>query len=87
MPGFDRTGPLGRGAGTGRGLGPCRVNASGTGFVRTGGCAGFCRGKGAGRGFGPGPANQMMRADSLFADQDNLAGRGWFRRRNQIWAK
>ena len=39
MPGFDRTGPMGYGPMTGRGLGPC-----GRGFRR-----------GAGRGFGRGP--------------------------------
>ena len=38
MPGQDRTGPLGQGALTGRGLGPC-----GRGF-------GFRRGRGFGRG-------------------------------------
>lgn len=42
MPGFDRTGPIGRGAMTGRGLGPC-----GGGFARG---RGF--GRGSGRGFG-----------------------------------
>jgi hypothetical protein len=26
MPGFDATGPLGQGSGTGRGLGPCKEN-------------------------------------------------------------
>jgi hypothetical protein len=40
MPGMDRTGPLGQGPLTGRGLGPC-----GAGFRR-----GF--GRGMGRGFG-----------------------------------
>jgi len=46
MPGFDRTGPRGRGPLTGRGLGPC-----GQGFGRGLG-AGF--GRGMGRGFGRG---------------------------------
>lgn len=40
MPGFDRTGPLGYGPMTGRGMGPC-----GAGY-----------GRGAGRGFGRGMA-------------------------------
>lgn len=47
MPGRDGTGPMGRGAMTGRGFGICTdVNASeyGTGF-------GFGRGLGLGRGF------------------------------------
>lgn len=38
MPGFDRTGPLGQGTMTGRGLGPCgggfRGRAYGSGFGR-----------------------------------------------------
>lgn len=42
MPGFDRTGPIGRGPQTGRGLGPC-----GMGYGR----AGFGRGFGRGMGF------------------------------------
>jgi hypothetical protein len=42
MPGMDRTGPLGQGPLTGRGLGPC---GAGAGFRR-----GF--GRGMGRGFG-----------------------------------
>ena len=44
MPGMDRTGPLGQGPLTGRGLGPC---GAGAGFRR-----GF--GRGMGRGFGRG---------------------------------
>jgi hypothetical protein len=42
MPGFNRTGPMGQGPGTGRGLGPC-----GAGTRRGGGQFG-------GRGFGRG---------------------------------
>ncbi len=67
MPGFDGTGPLGQGPGTGRGLGPC-INAGAPGpyweanrrwfgwgrgwFGR--GRGWFCRrfGFGRGRGFG-----------------------------------
>lgn len=59
MPGFDRSGPLGRGAMTGRGMGPC---ASGSerpvrGYSPGGGRSfgrGFrCFGGGFRRGFGP----------------------------------
>ena len=52
MPGFDGTGPQGRGPMTGRGLGPC---GSGRAFRRGFG-RGFGRGfrRGVGRGFGRG---------------------------------
>lgn len=44
MPGFDQTGPVGYGPGTGRGMGPCgRGMAYGRGF-----------GQGSGRRFGRG---------------------------------
>ena len=46
MPGFDRTGPMGYGPRTGRGLGPC-----GMGFRRGAGM-GFGRGMGF-RAYGP----------------------------------
>ena len=49
MPGNDRTGPLGRGPMTGRGMGPCgwgTARGTGTGLGR-----GF--GRGMGRGVGP----------------------------------
>ena len=57
MPGLNRTGPLGAGPRTGRGLGLCnprsggyeRVLAWGFGRGRR-----FSRGRGFGRGFGPG---------------------------------
>jgi len=45
MPGFDKTGPLGQGAITGRGLGPCG------GGMRRGCGRGFGRGMGFRRGF------------------------------------
>ena len=48
MPGFDRTGPLGQGPGTGRGMGYCNL-ARPAGFGRPMGM-GFRRGFGAGRG-------------------------------------
>ena len=48
MPGFDRTGPIGDGPFTGRGLGPCgRGMGFGRGFGR-----GMAFGQGFGRGFG-----------------------------------
>ena len=86
MPGFDRTGPLGQGAGSGRGLGLCRGNAA-AGFGRRRDGAGFQRGRCAGRGFGPGPANRMMSEENLIDEGNNFARGGWFRRRNRIWAK
>ncbi len=64
MPGFDGTGPLGMGPGTGRGLGPCGAGVRGwfgprwfPGFGRRwfGRGRGFGRGwfgRGRGRGFG-----------------------------------
>jgi hypothetical protein len=62
MPGFDRTGPMGTGPGTGRGLGPCGAGRRrgagqfwGRGFGR--GAWGSGRGyfgRGARWGFGPG---------------------------------
>ena len=47
MPGFNRTGPLGNGPMTGRGLGPC-----GRG-LRSGAGRGFGRGMGRQSGYGP----------------------------------
>ncbi len=53
MPGFDRTGPLGRGAMTGRRLGYCAGVSDETRTFRGRGFgAGFGRGHGFGRGFG-----------------------------------
>ena len=52
MPGFDRTGPEGRGPRTGRGFGPCGRGigyGAGAGFGRR---AGFGRGRGMGFGRG-----------------------------------
>ena len=57
MPGQDRTGPLGQGARTGRGLGPCGNNAFVGGRNRGFFGRGFGRGGGFGRGFGRGIAN------------------------------
>ena len=57
MPGLNRTGPLGEGPRTGRGLGLCnpRSGASATRFAWGAGRGlGFGRGRGFGRGFGPG---------------------------------
>jgi len=54
MPGFDRTGPLGQGSMTGRGMGSCGESSRGTGrgFIRGAG-RGFGRGMGFRRGFIP----------------------------------
>jgi hypothetical protein len=51
MPGFNGTGPAGRGPGTGGGFGPCRTNYFQPGRARGGGYYG--RGAGWGAGFGP----------------------------------
>jgi len=67
MPGFDRTGPEGKGSRTGRGLGKCKdpenltgqegdINEDSRGRGRGFGFFGFGRasGRGPGRGFGRG---------------------------------
>ncbi len=55
MPGFDRTGPLGRGAMTGRRMGYCANVSEEAGVFRGRGFgAGYGRGRGFGRGFGYG---------------------------------
>ncbi|MBN1336699.1 MAG: DUF5320 domain-containing protein [Deltaproteobacteria bacterium] len=55
MPGFDRTGPLGRGPMTGRGLGPC---GGGARYGRGGGWGGGRGGRGWARaGWGPLPVD------------------------------
>ncbi len=51
MPGFDRTGPMGGGPGTGRGFGLCRGARFYPGGFRGGG---FGRGPARGRDWGPG---------------------------------
>jgi hypothetical protein len=55
MPGFNRTGPLGEGPRTGRGLGKCgkAENSQGSaGGRRSKGKQGTCKGRVGGRGFG-----------------------------------
>jgi len=59
MPNFDRTGPQGRGAMTGRQLGHCNEGANGNYFGRGRGNGG--RGYGFGNGFG-------RHQNNLFAD-------------------
>jgi hypothetical protein len=57
MPGLNRTGPLGEGPRTGRGLGLCNPRSGdlATRFAWGAGRGhGFGRGRGFGRGFGPG---------------------------------
>ncbi len=50
MPGYNGTGPWGRGAETGRGFGPCRGYRPLFGWFRGGGFYGRGAGRGAGRG-------------------------------------
>lgn len=63
MPGFDRTGPLGQGPLTGRGLGPC-----GRGFAR--GC-GF--GAGLGMGFRRLAPSTYAQPQLQYTKKDELA--------------
>ena len=66
MPGRNRTGPLGQGAMTGRGLGDCRGTAAydeAPAFGRgrgMGGGGGMGRGRGMGRGLGRGFGAQAV---------------------------
>lgn len=65
MPGFDQTGPSGRGAGTGRGMGPCGTGmAPGRGF-RTGAGRRFGRGRGYCRNSFPDPEPLGTEAQKL----------------------
>lgn len=61
MPAFDRTGPLGQGPRTGRGMGPC---GGGSAFGRG---QGFGRGLGRGRGRGLGYGYSQPNADETKA--------------------
>ncbi len=92
MPGFDRTGPLGQGAGTGRGWGPCTGNnAQGKPGCRRKGGLGLQRGRHSLGVFGQGEGNQMMNRfgtrEDLIPEEDNFGISGGFRRRNRIWTK
>ncbi len=92
MPGFDRTGPLGQGAGSGRGLGPCTGNhAQGKPGCRRKGGSGLQRGMRSRIGLGQGQGNQMMNRfgtrEELIPENDNFGKSGGIRRRNRIWAK
>ena len=77
MPGRNRTGPLGQGALSGRGLGGCRGTAAydqAPGFGRGrgmggGGGMGRGRGMGMGRGFGRGLGAQLI--DETESDREN----------------
>lgn len=66
MPGFDQTGPVGFGPGTGRGMGPCGRGMA----MRRGGRGGYTRGAGMGfgRGFGRGYCWSMPAEEPLTAD-------------------
>ena len=53
MPGKDRSGPLGQGPKTGKGLGKCgqpKGSGKGAGCNQNGGKQGSCKGGGKGRG-------------------------------------
>jgi hypothetical protein len=52
MPKMDGTGPVGKGSGTGRGMGRCRKNLSNEDVARPGGGSGKRRQSGGGRGQG-----------------------------------
>lgn len=73
MPGFNQTGPSGRGSMTGRGRGLC---TAGRPVYATGipGNAGFGRGMGFGRGFRSGYGPEMR----------GYPGRGWGRNRATV---
>ena len=76
MPGLDRTGPMGQGSRTGRGLGVCSGGTANAGRglglgLRRGFGAGRGLGRGLGRGRGLGPANWAA-AD---VSRDDLAAR------------
>ena len=75
MPGFDRTGPMGQGPMTGRGLGNC---GAGRGVSQGGAVYGRGRGFGfgQGRGFGFGPAAARGYAPAQPAAQDEAS---WLR--------
>ena len=68
MPGRDRTGPWGNGAGTSWGLGPC---GAGMARGRSGANrAGFGRCRGLGRGFGPGLGGRRNRGFAVGHGRD-----------------
>lgn len=86
MPGRNRTGPLGRGPMTGRGMGLCAGNGAGTeysvglgrgfggGLGRGAGFGGgFGRGAGAGRGFGRGAGFGFAAQVPVSADEERAA--------------
>jgi len=65
MPGFDRTGPRGEGAMTGRGQGRCNPDGASFGAgnpVGRGSGQGRGRGRGLGKGFGRGSGKGSHRA-------------------------
>lgn len=74
MPGGDRTGPLGRGARTGRGLGYCSGYDDGGFFFGRGRALsrgrGFGRGMGTGRGFGRGIGFRSFPAEEPLPPRD-----------------
>ena len=83
MPGYDRTGPAGQGAMTGRGMGPCGGGAQdgrgfgmgmGRGFRRGFGGRGFGRGVGMNRPAAVGQDSVAMRIEQLEAELQQLKG-------------
>jgi hypothetical protein len=71
MPGRDRTGPMGEGPRSGRGLGDCGERDDGGGFRRGGGRGrgwshggGRFRGSGRGRGLGTGRGSRATATDT-----------------------
>ena len=90
MPGFDRSGPMGQGSQTGRGMGKCNPDAPLTeqsyGFGRGMGCrrgfgAGFGgAGRGGGRGmnsFGPAVGNRQPVAPAGEQETLRIYNSGW----------
>lgn len=69
MPGWDGTGPMGRGSFTGRGFGPCGTANAGYGRGARG-----CR-RGYGRGFMAEPASFPSSKELLVAEKEILERR------------
>jgi len=62
MPGYDRTGPLGKGSMSGRGLGLCKGNRKKISLKER---SGFGRGRGLGRGFRRGFGRRYIDAEPV----------------------
>ena len=77
MPGGDRTGPMGEGPASGRGMGYCRGDDELDGWG-----AGFGRGRGGGRGFG-GRGRGLGRGGGVGRGAGAGLGMGWRRGSDQ----